>query len=256
MNSRVRLSVAVAAIALLSACESRTAGDFLRTRPDIDVQPLPSDCRHLPDGLPAGLDKSARLTCRDDYAFAIAVGSQTQQPDFVAYCVAGDDAATPAPTPPPSPLPDPDVPSDDLLQPDDYENVGAIGYAIGRHFPPSLPHADPNSPAYAVNLAPRSADLEAMWQDLEAHQLELLERHGSLCAVTGPFFVEGDTRRLPGADESHPLPAGYWILITLPDGSREAYVYEQETPPDEDFRLGRTDVFELESYAGLVIVGE
>ncbi|MEB3884083.1 hypothetical protein [Lyngbya sp. CCY1209] len=255
----MRLSVAVAAIALLSACESRTVGDFLRTRPDIDVQPLPSDCPHLPDGLPVGLDASTQFTCRDDYAFAIAVDSQTQQPDFVAYCVAGaDDTDAPPspPPPPPPPLPDPDVPPDDLLQPDDYENVDAIGYELGRHFPPSLPHTDPDSPAYAVNLAPRSADLEAVWRDLEAHQLELLNRHGSLCAITGPFFFDGDTRRLPSTDKSHRLPAGYWILLTLPDGSRQAYVYEQETPPDTDFRLGRTELFELESFAGLVIVGD
>jgi len=255
MNSRLRWSIVLGA-ALLSACQPQSAGDSIRSRPDLDVSPLPSDCPHLPDGLPAGLDESARLVCRDDYAFAIASDSLGKLPDFVAYCVTGDDAATPPPPPPPPPLPDPDVPLDDLLQPEDYTNIGAIGYELGRHFPPSLPRTDPDSPAYAANLAPRSSDLEAVWQDLEAHQLELLERHGSLCAVTGPFFADDNIRRLPDAGRPHQLPAGYWILITLPDGTREAYVYEQETPPDVDFRLGRTDVFELESFAGLVIVGE
>ena len=60
--------------------------------------------------------------------------------------------------------------------------------------------------------------------------------------MTGPLY-ERSMPGLPGADEAHMIPSGYWKIVAVPDGTNikaDAFVLDQETPRTANFCVGQT----------------
>ena len=81
-------------------------------------------------------------------------------------------------------------------------------------------------------------------------------RNRGVFVVTGPLY-ERVMAPLPGADEQHRIPSGYWKIVAVIDGSTvsvAAFVFDQLTPRGGDVcahiktvreveRLSRLDFF-------------
>ena len=58
--------------------------------------------------------------------------------------------------------------------------------------------------------------------------------------------------KLPGADEPHQIPSGFWKIIITPEGDR-SYYFDQDTPAGFDFQNGATSIETIEARTGLKI---
>jgi endonuclease G len=114
------------------------------------------------------------------------------------------------------------------------------------------------------NVTPQGSLLnQKLWNVLEqAERRFVLEKNAPLYVVTGPLY-EREMPKLPGADEAHTVPSGYFKVIAFDGGEgiqTAAVIAEQDTPPREDYcdhtvvideveRRARLDIFPLLSVA-------
>jgi endonuclease G len=118
--------------------------------------------------------------------------------------------------------------------------------------------ASPDAAAlnYLSNCTPqRSALNQQIWNRLEsaARRLALSDGVQSVYGMTGPLY-ERPMPPLPGADEAHRVPSGYFKILALTsEGSVEtaAFVMDQKTAGSDRFCDHQVTVREIERRAGL-----
>lgn len=149
----------------------------------------------------------------------------------------------------------------ETLEPADYKQMYAeIGMDRGHQ----APLADFSGTHqwqetnYLSNITPqRSALNQGSWQRLESAIRDFVRAHGFAYILTGPLY-ERAMPELPGADEPHRIPSGYWkvILVQDMDGSlrADAFIFDQETPRDADYCGHVVSVAEVEVRSGLDVV--
>ncbi|NES72676.1 MAG: DNA/RNA non-specific endonuclease [Okeania sp. SIO2D1] len=87
------------------------------------------------------------------------------------------------------------------------------------------------------------------WLKLENYERSLIKEHGKICTITGPYYEKSLAMvKLTNSDETHAVPNGYWKIIKYADNKVEGYLYEQDTPCNSDFKLGKISVEEIESF--------
>ncbi len=157
---------------------------------------------------------------------------------------------------------DPDLPPEETLEPEDFRQAHATLHTDRGHQAPLASFSgvrDPEPLNYMSNVTPQRSLLnQKLWNVVEQKERELvLDRSVALFVVTGPLY-ERAMKPLPGADEEHVVPSGYFKVMALElDGTidtgalivdqedgRDGYCAHQVTI-DEVERRARMDLFRL-----------
>ena len=155
---------------------------------------------------------------------------------------------------------DPNIDSDETLEAADYTGAYAtIGTDRGHQVPlASFSNTtDWEMLNYLSNITPQSSDLnQGPWVDLEESVREYVRTGQDVYVVSGPLY-EWTFASLPGADESHTIPSGYFkVVITDVNGWVEAsaFIMEQDAGRSDDYCDTEVSVDEVESRSGLNIM--
>ena len=207
-------------------------------------------------GCPSGSPPSNDLIIRD--VFILSSNDMTKFADWVAYRVTKDTIGT---TKRRIWRADPWLADDETLEPDDYDGANSALKTDRGHQAPLASFtgtADWEVTNYLSNITPQKSDLNrGAWVKLENAVRTLAKdpTTNMVYVMTGPLF-EREMPPMPGANESHRVPSGYWKIIAI---QRErhikvaSFLFDQETERrakfcDEEFvRQVRT----IESKTGL-----
>jgi endonuclease G len=171
--------------------------------------------RHLPYGLPKNTPHENDLIFRSCYV--LSSNDKTKFADWVAYRltrfeVSGKvdlDRRWRA---------DPLLDDDETLEPspDDYKGASkAHDYQRGHLCPLASVKGTPYASEvnYFSNIVPQRGPMNrGPWGKLEDVVRELVIRHETVWVMTGPLY-EREMPKLPGADEPHRVPSGFWKII-------------------------------------------
>jgi endonuclease G len=111
---------------------------------------------------------------------------------------------------------------------------------------------------FLANITPQKSELnQGSWVRLENAERVLARSAASptVFVLTGPLF-ERPIGTLPGADEPHRLPSGYWKVVAMESGGKtlvSSFIFEQETPKAADHCTMRRPIAEIEQRALLVL---
>ena len=155
---------------------------------------------------------------------------------------------------------DPNINSAYTLEPADYTDAAAV---LGTDRGHQVPLAAFSNTAhwamtnYLSNITPQSANLnQGAWVKLETAVRNLARTGQDVYVVTGPLY-EWYFGTLPGADESHTIPSGYFkVVITDNSGWVEAsaFIMEQNLSRSASFCPREVTINQVESRAGLNIM--
>ncbi|KKO45464.1 endonuclease [Arsukibacterium ikkense] len=155
---------------------------------------------------------------------------------------------------------DPDINPAHTLEPADYTDAAAVlGTDRGHQVPLA---AFSNTPYWAMtnylsNITPQAANLnQGAWVKLETAVRNLARTGQHVYVVTGPLY-EWYFGTLPGADESHTIPSGYFkVVITNNAGWVEAsaYIMEQNLARAASFCPREVTINQVEARTGLNIM--
>ena len=208
-----------------------------------------AECPHLPHGPPQGLAATNIFICRDIYA--LSMNAQTKMADFVAYCITGKEVGVFGEEEQDRKwMADPDLPADSALEPGDYEGVGAMEWDRGHLAPlASFRGVAWEQTNYMSNIAPQTAVLNrGAWLGLEKRVRRLVGEHTQVCVMVGPVY-ERDMPSLPGADEDHAVPSGFYKIVWY-GNEQETYFFDQDVGKGVKFEEGLVGIEEIEERTG------
>jgi endonuclease G len=150
---------------------------------------------------------------------------------------------------------DPWLAPDETLEEQDYDGANeALGVDRGHQAPLAAFSGTPFWPDTnrLSNITPQSSALnQASWQRLEARETRLAQKEKvAVHVLTGPLF-ERLMRPMPGADERHRVPSGYWKVVAILDGRMTAFIFDQDTPRAANYCGMRRSLDEVELRARL-----
>ena len=213
--------------------------------------------KHFAYGQPQGTPSSNDLILREIYA--LSSHDTTKFSDWVAYrldrqTISGDTKTNRNYTA------DPDIDPAETLEPNDYDDAFAKIKTTRGHQAPlaSFKGTDFWSETnFLSNLTPQKGDLNSgVWLKLENRVRGIVEQCGVAYVMTGPLY-ERKMPQLPSADEAHIIPSGYWKIVALnveqnpQDMLVSAFIFDQDSPRDEQIQTGQTTVDEVEKRSGL-----
>lgn len=102
------------------------------------------------------------------------------------------------------------------------------------------------------NITPQASALnQGAWVRLEDQERKLAKRlNGPVFVLTGPLY-ERMMRPLPSGPAVQRVPSGYWKVVSLPDGRRTAFIFEQAATRKLDFCTGRVSLLHVQLRARL-----
>lgn len=190
--------------------------------------------------------------------YTLSNNASTKFADWVAYNVTG--SSIDGETRSRNFKSDPDIDSDDTLETGDYTGANAdIGTDRGHQVPlASFSNAtDWEDVNYLSNITPQSSNLnQGPWVDLEEAVRDYVRTGQDVFVVTGPLY-ESFFATLPGANEDHTIPSGYFkVVITEVNGWVEAsaFILEQDAERSDNFCATEVPIDEVESRSGLDIM--
>jgi endonuclease G len=153
---------------------------------------------------------------------------------------------------------DPWLSPDETLEEDDYKDSNAkLGVDRGHQAPLAAFSGTPFWPDTnkLSNITPQSNALnQGSWQHLEARETRLARtKNVAVYVLTGPLF-ERLMPPLPGADERHRVPSGYWKVILTTDGRMSSFIFDQATPRNAKYCDQRKSLDEVELRARLSLL--
>ena len=190
--------------------------------------------------------------------YSLQNNSETKFADWVAYQVT--DQTINGPSRSRSWKADPSLAANVTLEPKDYTGAyNSIGTDRGHQVPlasfSNTSHWAMTN--YLSNITPQKSDLNrGPWKNLEAAVRNIAGTGQNVFVVTGPLY-ERPFAVLPGADEDHTVPSGYFkVVITknADDVAASAFIFEQETARGADFCNFETTVDVVESRSGFNIM--
>jgi len=249
------LVLLAASLADVVAVRAQSETPELALRPDSAPRPEAVHCVH---GCPVGASPRNDLIVRPIYA--LSSNDDTKFADWAAYRVT---RRTVGSGPERDWRADPLLDADDTLEPSDYRGAHArFGFDRGHQ----VPLASVGKTRHArytnllSNITPQKSALnQGAWRKLEAAEQRLARRAGidAVYVVTGPLY-ERTMPVLPGADEPHRVPSGYWkvLAVSAPVLRVAAFVFDQETPRAEEICTHVVRVDEVERRSGLDLFAE
>jgi len=188
-------------------------------------------------GCPIGSPATNDLIIRDIYV--LSSNDATKFADWVAYRVTRN---TIGPTARRTWRADPWLAASETLEPDDYIGANAALNTDRGHQAPLASFTgtdDWEATNYLSNITPQSSALnQGAWVRLESSVRTLAEEQaGPVYVMTGPLY-EREMPSMPGADEPHRVPSGYWKIIAMEENGEievAAFLFDQDTPRRADY---------------------
>lgn len=215
---------------------------------------------HCLAGCPTGAPATNRVIRRA--AYALSNNGATKLADWVAYTVR---PVLPGPARRRNWSADLALPEDETLEPPDYADAHAWSGLDRGHL---APLASLTGDAVGVmanhlsNVVPQKSALNrGPWAALEAAVRRAARITGTpVHVLAGPLF-ERAMPPLPGADEAHRVPSGFWKVVAMsgPGGLEvAAFIMDQDLPRGADFcaPAQRVGLAELERRTGLAFFPE
>ena len=205
---------------------------------------------HCLQACPVGAPENADIVVREIYT--LSADPLTKLAVWVAYRVT---PATIGKSKSRAWSADPLLAPDETLEEDDYTGANeALGVDRGHQAPLAAFSGTEFWPDTNMlsNITPQASALnQASWQRLEARETKLAkDQKIAVYVLTGPLF-ERLMPPLPGADERHRVPSGYWKVIATGDGRMSAFIFDQATPRAADHCTLRRSLDEVELRARL-----
>lgn len=205
---------------------------------------------HCVDACPLGAPENDDVIVREIYT--LSADPLTKLAVWVAYRITPE---TIGPSLTRRWMADPWLGREETLEPEDYDGAStALGTDRGHQAPLASLSGTPFAADTNLlsNITPQSATLnQGAWQRLEARERELARvERTAVYVLTGPLF-ERLMPPLPGADERHRVPSGYWKVVATADGRLTAFAFEQETPRSADYCASRRSLDQVELRARL-----
>ncbi|NES68900.1 MAG: DNA/RNA non-specific endonuclease [Okeania sp. SIO2D1] len=197
-----------------------------RNSPPVKSDKVTQSCPHLPFGTPTGTPETNDFICRE--AYALSSNDETKFADWVAYRVTAAQLRCETPDQRDWEA-DPAIAPSETLEPNDYQGTGRAGYDRGHQAPlASLKCLNWREANYLSNITPQNPELNrGPWKELEEYERSLAKKHGEIFVITGPAYEE-EMGKLPGADENHLIPSGYWKILYLPKRKVLSYYFNQD----------------------------
>lgn len=249
-----RAGLLLLAVLALSACANAPADLYERGSihlPNAATHNVRLNSFHCVDGAcPLGASADNALIVREIYA--LSANGESKFADWVAYVVTPDTIGRSQSR---VWAPDPWLDPAETLEPEDYAGANAaLGTDRGHQVPlaafSGTPHwADTN---FLSNITPQMAPLnQGAWERLEARERVLAETGARVYVLTGPLY-ERDMPALPGADEPHALPSGYWkVIVSADQSAATAFILDQLTPRGAAYCDYRVPIDEVEARSRL-----
>lgn len=210
---------------------------------------------HIPYGLPMGTPESNKLIARPIYC--MSNNSETKFADWVAFrldvnTVSGSSVKKR------NWKADPALAEDETLEPEDYKGAHAKLNTDRGHQAPLASFKGTgywHHTNYLSNITPQHKDLnQGAWKKIEDRVRELALRQ-PVYVMTGPLY-EREMGSLPGADEPHRVPSGYWKIVAVQgtgpfDLKIVGYIFDQATPRGASPSDYVATVDDVESRSGL-----
>ena len=228
-----------------------------------DPTPAPQPVRNTPEiqcrdalfGCPTGTPETNNLIVREFYT--LSSNDDTKFADWVAYRL--DVSMVDGPSVSRNWKADPLLSDEETLEPADYAGAYAIlGTDRGHQAPlasfrgTGLAHQT----NFLSNITPQKSALNrGAWRSLEG-AVRNLARTRVCYVVTGPLY-EQNMPSLPGADEPHRIPSGYWKIVAVGEPGNPAsvkaasFILLQSTPSGTNFRTHIVTIDEVEGRSGL-----
>ena len=192
-------------------------------------------CLH---GCPSGSPATNDIVVRDIYI--LSANDRTKFADWVAYRVT---QGTIGKSKGRVWRQDPWLADDETLEPSDYAGANAALKTDRGHQAPLASFSGTDQWAatnYLSNITPQKANLnQGSWKTLETAVRTLTSKPeiNAVYVMTGPLY-DRIMPPMPGADESHIVPSGYWKIIATQGDSDikvAAFLFEQETERRADY---------------------
>lgn len=204
-------------------------------------------------GIPLGTSENNALVVRPIYS--LSNNPDTKFADWVAYRVDSKSMKAGAKTKRQWKA-DPALPADETLEPADYRGAHAALHTDRGHQAPLASFKGTNcwhQTNFLSNITPQRSDLnQGPWKRLEDKVRELAATQ-PVFVMTGPLY-ERPMAPMPGADEPHKVPSGYWKIIAIQESGQLlqmfAYIFDQETPRQTSYADYITTVDEVEERTG------
>ena len=220
-------------------------------------------CKHFIFGIPLGTPATNDLMIRDIYA--MSTNDFTKFADWVAYRLDSETVEGDVKT---KRLwkPDPWLNDEETLEPADYKEAHKALKTDRGHQAPLASFKGTNywyQTNYLSNITPQKSDLnQGPWKILEAKVRNFAKAGRIVFVLTGPLY-EKDMPELPGADEEHRIPSGYWKIIVYQADQRDlnrlqtaAFIFPQETPRKVNISDYLVTIDEVEKRSGLDVLWE
>ncbi len=106
---------------------------------------------------------------------------------------------------------------------------------------------------YYSNIVPQVDDLNrGPWQRLEQAERDIVCTGTVLWVMTGPLYDGTPANALLNADDTHTVPTGFWKILATDDlGLLAAFIFEQDTPRNDDVADHLVSVNDIEQRSGL-----
>jgi endonuclease G len=167
--------------------------------------------------------------------YALSQNPQTKFADWVAYEV---DVLNFGPTTNRTWKNNPLLDEDIRLEKGDYTGASkALGVDRGHQAPLASFVGSRYWPTlnYLSNITPQSKGLnQGPWKELEEAVRDAVGFRDSLYVITGPLYQK-EGKELPGADESHVIPSGYYKIVYNLKGEAAAFVMGQDIERGFDY---------------------
>jgi len=186
---------------------------------------------HCLAGCPAGAPSTNDLVVRE--IFALSSNDTRKLADWVAYRVTratiGSSVSLERRW-----KADPFLAKDETLEKADYSKAYKKHRYDRGHQAPLASFAGTvfwRATNFLSNITPQKADLNrGPWKKLESAVRHAAYHLRQLYVVTGPLYDGTKMESLPGADEEHDVPTGYWKVVATKDGRVSAFIFDQKAP--------------------------
>lgn len=218
-------------------------------------------CKHFIYGYPTGTPTTNDLIIRDIYA--LSSNDTTKLADWVAYRLDKETVSGNAETTRNWKV-DPWLEDKETLEPNDYKNAYEKLKVDRGHQAPLGSFKGTNcwqETNYLSNITPQKSELnQSPWEKLEEKERSLAKTGNVIYVMTGPLY-ERDMPVLPGANELHRVPSGYWKIIVIPGKSVNslevaAFMFNQDTPRSDKVIDHISTINEIEKRSGLNFLRE
>ena len=209
---------------------------------------------HCVAGCPTGVPSTNDLIVREIYA--LSSNDRKKLADWVAYRVTrttigvSDSLGR-------SWKADPFLAESETLEKEDYSKASEKYQYDKGHQAPLASFAGTvfrRATNYLSNITPQKQDLNrGPWRHLESAVRDAAYDRRQLYVLTGPLYDGTSMEGLPGADEPHVVPTGYWKVIAAEGGRISAFTFDQDTPRKAEYCDARVPLSEVESRSGLVL---